>query len=71
MNNDRESGKTLTAYDTQNFIPLLEPENPGLRKVYSKVLQMVNYILHINIASLAPLKRVGRKVGHLEFKGKS
>ena len=71
MNKARESDKTLTTYDTQNIIPLLKSENPDLRKVYSKVLQMVNYTLHSNIASLAALKRNGRNVGHLRFKGKN
>ena len=71
MNKARESDKTLTTYDTQNIIPLLKSENPDLRKVYSKVLQMVNYTLHSNIASLATLKRNGRNVGHLRFKGKN
>jgi len=47
-----ESGKTLTTYDTQNLIPLLNSENPELEKAYSKVLQRVNYTLHSNIASL-------------------
>ena len=52
-----ESGKTLTTYDTQNLIPLLNSENPELGKVYSKVLQRANYTLHSNIASLAALKK--------------
>ena len=70
MNKAWESGKTLTTYDTQNLIPLLNSENPESGKVYSKVLQMVNYTLHSSIASLAALKKKGRKVGHLRFKGK-
>jgi len=70
MNKARESGKTLTTYDTQNLIPLLNSENPELGRVYSKVLQRVNYTLHSSISSLAALKRMGRKVGHLRFKGK-
>ena len=64
-------GKTLTTYDTQNLIPLLKSENPELRKVYSKVLQMVNYTQHSSIASLATLRKKGRKVGHLRFKDKN
>ena len=66
-----ESGKALTIYDTQNLIPLLNSENPELGKVYSKVLQMANYTLHSIISSLAALKKKGRKVGHLRFKGKN
>jgi len=71
MDKARESGKTLTIYDTRNLISLLKYDNLGLRKVYSKVLQMVNYTLHSNIAGLAALKRRGQKVGRLRFKGKS
>ena len=71
MNKAWERGKTLTTYDTQNLIPLQKSENPELGKVYSKVLHMVNYTLHSSIASLASLKKKGRKVGHLRFKGKN
>jgi putative transposase len=70
MNKARESGTTLRTYDTQNLIPLLKTENPNLHKVYSKVLQMVNYTLWSNIKGLSALKKNGRKVGHLRFKGK-
>jgi len=70
INKARESGKTLRTYDTQNLIPLLKTENPNLNKVYSKVLQMVNYTLWSNIKGLSALKKNGRKVGHLRFKGK-
>jgi IS605 OrfB family transposase len=71
MNTSWESGRTLTTYDTQNIIPSLKSENSGLGKVYSKVLRMVNYALHSIIASLDALKKKGRKVGHLRFKGKN
>ena len=70
INKARESGKTLRTYDTQNLIPLLKTENPNLNNVYSKVLQMVNYTLWSNIKGLSALKKNGRKVGHLRFKGK-
>jgi len=70
LNKARDSGKKLRAYDTQNLIPFLKSENPNLGTVYSKVLQTVNYTLHSNIASLAALKRNGREVGHVRFKGK-
>jgi putative transposase len=52
-------GKAITIYDTQNLIPLLNSENPELEKVYSKVLQKVNYTLHSNIASLGLFKEKG------------
>jgi len=41
-----------------------------LNNVYSKVLQMVNHQLWSNIRALAELKKRGRKIGRLRFKGK-
>ncbi len=69
MNEAKENGIKLTTYETQNMIPSLKLENPKLNLVYSKALQMVNYTLYSNIASLAALKRNGYKVGPLRFKG--
>jgi putative transposase len=65
----REAGKPIGKLDTQNLIPLLKPENPAMGKVYSKVLQMVNYTLWANISALAASKKRCRKVGHLRFRG--
>ena len=70
LNEAKENGIKLTSVDTQNTIPLLKPENPQLRKVYSKTLQMVNNTLWSNIKSLSALKKNGREIGHLRFKGK-
>ena len=70
LNEAKEKGIKLTSVDTQNTIPLLKPENPQLRKVYSKTLQMVNNTLWSNIKSLSALKKNGREIGHLRFKGK-
>ncbi len=69
MNKARENGIKLSTYETQNMIPSLKLDNPKLNLVYSKALQMVNYALHSNIASLAALKRSGYDVGPLRFKG--
>jgi len=69
INISREEGRKLSTYETQNLIPNLKVENPKLNRVYSKVLQMVNYTLHSNIASLYALKKRGKKVGHLRYKG--
>jgi len=68
MNEARDNGIRLTTYETQNMIPSLKLENPRLNLVYSKALQMVNYTLHSNLASLAALKRNGYDVGPLRFK---
>jgi putative transposase len=69
INKARVEGKPISKNDTQNLIPLLKAENPNLGKVYSKVLQMVNYTLWANISALAALKKKGKKVGHLRFRG--
>ncbi len=69
INEARDQGIKLAKYETQNMIPSLKLENPKLNLVYSKALQMVNYTLHSNIASLAALKRNRYEVGPLRFKG--
>ena len=61
INKAREEGRPISKNDTQNLIPLLKAENPNLGKVYSKVLQMVNYTLIGQYISLAALKKKGTK----------
>ena len=51
-------------------LPKLKVEKPELNKVYSKVLQMVLYQLYSNLKALSQLKKNGKKVGRLRFKGK-
>ncbi len=71
LNLAREKGIRLTRGDTQALIvDLKKHEKPELDEVYSKVLQLVNWQLWSNIWTLARLKRRGRKVGRLRFKGK-
>ncbi len=66
----QEKGEKLTQSKTQSFIVWLKNNSmPELKKVYSKVLQMVNYTLWANIKSLSQLKKNGCKIGHLRFKG--
>ena len=65
----REVGKPLSKYELQNSIPRLKEENPALGNVYSKVLQMVNYTLWGNICGLSQLRKNGRRIGHIRFKG--
>jgi putative transposase len=66
----KEKGIKLKRGDTQSLIVYLKKhEKPELNGVYAKVLQMVNYQLWSNIRALAGLKRNGRKVGRLRFKG--
>ena len=64
----RENSISLQMQDTQARIVTLKGENPALKGVYSKVLQMVNYTLWSNIAALAQTKKNGRKIGKLRFK---
>ncbi len=56
--------------ELQKSIPELKEEHPELKKVYSKVLQYEPYRLFSNLRSLAELKKNGKKVGRLRFKGK-
>jgi len=70
LNKAKEEGRKLKQTDTQALIVKLKKENLELRKVYSKVLQMVNYQLWSNIKALAKLKKNGKKVGKLRYKGK-
>ena len=65
----KTEGRQLSQKDTQAFIVKLKDEKPELRLVYSKVLQMVNCQLWSNIRSLSALKKNGRKIGKLRFKG--
>jgi putative transposase len=67
----RENGITPTMRESQARIVTLKDENPSLKSVYSKVLQMVNYTLWSNIAALSQTKKKGRKIGKLRFKSAS
>jgi putative transposase len=48
----------------------LKEKYPELKDIHSKVLQMVVYQLFSNLRALAQLKKKGKKVGKLRFKGK-
>jgi len=68
--NQKENGKTPGRYKLQGTLPKLKREHPELKQVHSKVLQMVLHQLYSNLRALAELKRNGRKVGRLRFKGR-
>ncbi|MCD6370722.1 MAG: transposase [Thermoplasmata archaeon] len=68
INNARKEGRKITQRDTQALIVKLKEENPELKKVYSKVLQMVNYQLWSNMRALSRLKKNRKKIGKLRFK---
>ncbi|WP_240922727.1 transposase [Thermococcus sp. Bubb.Bath] len=59
---------SLRRTDTQRLIVELKKENPELKEVYSKVLQMVNHQLWNNLTVLKALKKNGHKVGGLRYK---
>jgi putative transposase len=63
-------GKIPSRLELQAQLPKLKREKPELNRVYSKVLQMVLRQLYSNLKSLLQLKKNGRKVGRLRFKGK-
>jgi putative transposase len=66
----REKDKVPSRLELQGQIPKLKTEKPELNKVYSKVLQMVLQQLYSNLKALSQLKKNGKKVGKLRFKGK-
>lgn len=67
--NELNRVKKITQLETQALIVKFKEEKPELKTVYSKVLQMVNYQLWSNLRALAGLKRNGRRVGRLRYKG--
>jgi len=71
VNKAKEEKRRITQRDTQALIvELKRAEKPELKGVYSKVLQMVNHQLWSNIKALTQLKRNGRRIGWLRFKGR-
>jgi len=56
--------------ELQSTLPKLKEQHPELKEVYSKVLQHEVYRLFSNLRALAQLKKNGKKVGRLRFKGK-
>ncbi|MEM3403746.1 MAG: transposase [Nitrososphaeria archaeon] len=63
-------GKIPSRIKLQSQLPKLKKEKPELNRVYSKVLQMVLHQLYSNLKALSQLKKNGKKVGRLRFKGK-
>lgn len=70
LNRARMENRKVTQQDTQAFIVGFKQSKAELNNVYSKVLQMVNHQLWSSIRALAELKKKGRKIGRLRFKGK-
>ena len=70
LNKAKSEERKITQRETQALIVKLKEERPELKQVYSKALQMVNYQLWSSIKALSELKKKGKKVGKLRFKGK-
>jgi len=62
--------KVPSRVELQAQLPKLKKENPELCRAYSKVLQIVLYQLYSNLKALSRLKKNGKRVGKLRFKGK-
>ncbi len=56
--------------ELQHYILNIKEENKEINNIYSKVLQYENYRLFSNLRSLYRLKKNGKKIGKLRFKGK-
>jgi len=69
LNTAKSAGRKLGQKETQRLIVELKKQKPEIGNVYSKVLQMVNCQLWGNIRALASMKKNGRKIGKLRFKG--
>ncbi len=63
--------KIIDKAQLQGMIVDLKRIEPELQDVHSKVLQYENYRLFSNLRSLSQIKKNGRKVGGLRFKGKN
>lgn len=67
---DKKNKEKLKRKELQALLPKLKKEFPELQGVHSKTLQYENYRLHSNIFALHQLKKNGKKIGKLRFKGK-
>lgn len=68
---EQKSKNNLKRNELQALLPSMKKEFPELQKVHSKTLQYENYRLHSNITALSRMKKKGRKIGKLRFKGKN
>ncbi len=62
--------KKINKNELQHYILNIKEENKEINNIYSKVLQYENYRLFSNLRSLSRLKKNGKKIGKLRFKGK-
>ncbi len=62
--------KKIDRKKIQHKIVELKKSKPELKEVYSKTLQYECYRLFSNLRALSSLKKKGKKIGRLRFKGK-
>ncbi len=63
-----ESEKIPSRYKLQAMLPAMKEEHEELKRVNSKILQMVLFMLYNNLKALRELKHNGKKVGKLRYK---
>ncbi len=63
-----DSEKFPSRYKLQAMLPKMKEEKEGLKKVNSKTLQMVLFMLYNYLKALKELKKRGIKVGKLRYK---
>ncbi len=70
MLNDLNNQEKTDKYALEHQLLSLKEKYPNLKGVYSQVLQNEVYTLFWNLKTLSKLKKKGKKVGRLRFKGK-
>ena len=68
---DLQEQAKINRKEIQHRIVELKEANPELKEVYSKTLQYECYRLFSNLSALSHLKRNGKRVGRMRFKGRS
>jgi putative transposase len=68
---EMQSQEKINRGKIQHKIVELKEENPSMKEVYSKTLQYECYRLFSNLSALRMLKKNGKKVGRLRFKGRN
>ena len=66
-----ELNEGFTKNEIQNYLLDLKVAYPEMNNIHSKVLQMENQRLFGNLSALSQLKKHGKKVGALRYKGKN
>ena len=65
-----ELNQGFTKNELQNFLLDLKIVYPEMKNIHSKVLQMENQKLFSNLSGLSALKKNGKRVGRLRYRGK-